>query len=289
MGICDRVVRADFSNFDAAVSGGSTTPVPQSIGLLVPFRHELVDVSLSGRSLSSVDIQFLCRLRNLSKLNLCAANVPPGGLQRILSSCARIQDLEVLGASGVTDSELDFKGAASSMRNLALGQTDITNDGLAALVALQNLESLDLSDTRIDDLGIEKFTAGKHDSLAVLTLWRTGVTDEGVSLLRRLPGLRQVFLGNTRLTDSGAASLSDIKSLEVIYAQDTSLTDGALRCLATLPVLEVLVLSGAGLSDAGLRELESCKSLKYLSIESPHVTPQGIERLKAAIIGLEIR
>ena len=54
------------------------------------------------------------------------------------------------------------------------------------------------------------------ESLSVLDLRETGVSDTGLEFLAGLTRLEQLYLGRTRVTDDGLAHLSKLKSLRVL-------------------------------------------------------------------------
>ena len=64
-----------------------------------------------------------------------------------------------LARTKVTDAGLKALGACENLRSLDLTRTAITSEGLAAIVELKKLEALNLTDTAIDDRGVDRLKA----------------------------------------------------------------------------------------------------------------------------------
>ena len=79
-----------------------------------------------------------------------------------------------------------------------LGRTRITDAGLAALAACENLRFLDLTRTSVTSSGVGALVRLKH--LERLNLTETQVDDPAVAELKKLPGLKQVWLFGTKVT-----------------------------------------------------------------------------------------
>ena len=79
-----------------------------------------------------------------------------------------------------------------------LARTQVTDAGLHALAAWENLRSLDLTRTSISSAGLAAIVnLGK---LEKLNLTETAVDDSGVAQLKSVPGLRRVWLFGTNVT-----------------------------------------------------------------------------------------
>jgi hypothetical protein len=79
-----------------------------------------------------------------------------------------------------------------------LARTKVTNAGLKALGAFENLRSLDLTRTAITSDGAAALAA--LEKLEVLNLTETQVDDTGVAILRKVPTLKRVWLFGTKAT-----------------------------------------------------------------------------------------
>jgi hypothetical protein len=127
---------------------------------------------------------------------------------------------------------------------------------------LTGLERLNLGDSTVSDAGIAHLN-GLSD-LCLLFLQRTKVTDAGLSHLRRLTQLEWLDLSHTRVTDAGLAHLEPMTRLTRLNLEDTPVTDAGLSHLRRLTSLEALYVRSTQVTDAGVRDLE--RALPSLTI-----------------------
>ena len=99
---------------------------------------------------------------------------------------------------------------------LHLSVSDITNDGLAHLAGLENLQWLDLMNTQVGDAGLAQLARLKN--LQWLNLSDTQVGDAGLAHLTGLKNLQRLHLINTQVTDAGVAKLKeDLPNCDIIH------------------------------------------------------------------------
>lgn len=96
------------------------------------------------------------------------------------------------------------------------------NDGLAQLVWLGNLESLDLNHSGIDDSGLSYL--GGMSQLKSLNLHRSAVTSSGLAHLVRASQLETLMLQGTQVDDSAVPYLAKIKQLKSVNLRNTNLS-----------------------------------------------------------------
>lgn len=108
---------------------------------------------------------------------------------------------DVLGPV-VSDADIDLlEGLESTLVELDLSRTGVTDDGLGALSRFRVLRELRLGGTAVTGAGLAAI--GDLTDLEILTLHSTAIDDAGVAVLGRLPALRRVHLWGTDAT-SGA-------------------------------------------------------------------------------------
>lgn len=106
----------------------------------------------------------------------------------------------------VTDEQLAYVGILTELELLTLSDTEITDDGLAHLHSLTRLKRLYLWSARhISDAGLVYLRP--LTSLEVLSLGRTQVTDAGLGHLSQVRSLREARLEKTHVSDAGRAML----------------------------------------------------------------------------------
>ena len=93
----------------------------------------------------------------------------------------------------------------SSVTDLNLGGTGITDADLAAVGEMRNLTALHLESTPITDAGLAALKG--LDKLTWLNLFGTAVTDAGLATLAGHKNLKALFVADTRVTAQGISEL----------------------------------------------------------------------------------
>ncbi|WP_254511356.1 leucine-rich repeat domain-containing protein [Anatilimnocola floriformis] len=148
-------------------------------------------------------------------------------------------DAGYLKSLQVTDDDLLTTPGLARLRNLALGRTQVTAKGLAALTVCSELRWLELSGLPVDDAAFANF--------------------------KNCTKLDQLFLDGTQLTDKSLPLIATFTNLEELDLSNTKLTDEAVPALSKLRKLKTLHVTGSG------------------------ITAAGVQKLKAAILKLEIQ
>lgn len=94
-----------------------------------------------------------------------------------------------------------------------------------------------------------------REHVAVLTLARTKVSDQGLAHLARMPRIVQLDLRETKVTDRGIAALAALPELRQLNLFGTALTDGAVPALGKLAKLQSVHLWESAITERGLAEL----------------------------------
>jgi len=128
--------------------------------------------------------------------------------------------LDALTAKGVTFyrhgwfNELHLKVNFDPVLELYAAETRITDDDLALVARLPDLQALYLSRTQITDKGLAHLAG--MSSLQHLALDSTRITDAGIQHLRTLPALKSLCLVDTNLTDEGLPALAEMPALDSV-------------------------------------------------------------------------
>jgi hypothetical protein len=112
----------------------------------------------------------------------------------------RPQDLQALVVQ-CTNIYLPVVSRMNDLHWLLLAGTDIRDCDLASLIGLRKLERLDLTSTRITDIGI--IHLAEVISLKDLTLSGTKITDESIPYLLKLRRMKRLDMRNTDVTKNG--------------------------------------------------------------------------------------
>lgn len=160
------------------------------------------------------------------------------------------------------------KEVAAAIEALGEKRTKLV-DGRVVLV---NLGDLLTTDEDIAELAV-------LTDLEILLLQNTRVTDAGLSLLK-FAKLRKLSLAGTAITDAGLENLQGLPELRELDLYSTPVTDAGLPHLEKLPALEVVKLNGTRVTDAGLETLPRLRALKQVWLYGSGVTPEGVARFK---------
>ena len=234
--------------------------------------------------LSSDDWQRIAQLTHLQKLSF-----GKGLNNNQVSILTRLPDVTSFTTNG---SDLDDEGVAqlSQFKKLQVltffhPGNHFRGTGLEKLAALPNLESLTVAGTAVfGNEGMSAISKLKH--LKSLRVWHTAADSQGVAVLKSLPGLTAVTLGQrlsfkppTMVADDTIGVLVSIKSLESISLSESRLSLDALSQLKQLPSLKRLTLDGIEISESDVEKLRT--ELPHAQIKWTAPSPAAAKRIKA--------
>ena len=204
-------------------------------------------------------------------------------------------------------------GADGAVRSLNLRQSFVSDSDLDRVAQMHALEKLDLSLTRVTDLGLLRLKGLRNirefnlyyaelvtdEGLATMRDWQkierinargTKVTDNTLSILAGKKSIAALDIGFAEVTDSGLQHLASLSGLRELAFGGNKLTEVGLQVLRTLPQLRVLDLSGKqrtdsglwflGTTDVGLEPVATVTALEELNLSGLTITGRGIEKLK---------
>lgn len=119
--------------------------------------------------------------------------------------------------------------------------------------------------------------------MAVLELFESNVTDDGLVLLQGQTKLQHIVLTGTSITGSGLQHLQGLPALARLELAWTEITNESILPLQGLAKLEHLDLSATAISDASVESLSGLKSLKTLNVEYTDLSLEGITRIRTAL------
>ena len=157
----------------------------------------------------------------------------------------------------VTDEDLTCLPRTPETRNLSLGRTSVTDDGLKHVASLTQLEWLDVAYTEVGDAGLAQVKPATH--------------------------LNHLIAEHTRITDAALEMIAGFRELEILDLTGAQITDTGLAHLGSLPKLRELWLGQTAVTDAGLERLSGLRNLEMLDVSGTKVTVEGFQRLKQAL------
>jgi hypothetical protein len=166
--------------------------------------------------------------------------IPPAEF-RFLLALPALEKANLVEIDGLADESLAFIGKIAGLKELNLGDAQVTNAGLKQIAGLRNLETLDLG-------------------------WTKDVGDEGLAALAGLPKLRVLGLGGTKVTDAGMAALASFAALEELRLMATAVTDQGLESLGACKRLATVKLGRKSkVTPQGIEKLK--KALPNCSVD----------------------
>ena len=262
--------------------------VTDEAAAVLPELDHLRSLKLYDAKFTDAGLQHLARCRKLTRLMLSRTpGITAAGFDA-LASANTIQTLCLYDNFTLEDADLAPVSRMTELRELDIGQTNLTDAGLAGLGHLPKLRRLGLSSSSITDAGLAHLRELK--ALENLSLdFTRHVTGAGFAHLAALPALKRLHLYQSPVTDEGLAQLAGAPALEYLNLNLTNVTDAGMVHLTRLPRLKELNLQNTAVTDEGLKALEPIKTLRATDfIGSPGVTSAGEARLTAAIPGLGI-
>ena len=193
---------------------------------------------------------------------------------------------DVVQANLSSDAELECLKGLTQLKELHLGNSQITDAGLQHIQGLTRLELLDLTNTQATDAGLAHLEG--LTTVEVLGLGNTQITDAGLPHLAGLAQLKELDLDHTRTTDEGLQLITGLSRLDALQLDGTQVTDLGLAHIKGLTQLARLSLDFTQITDAGLIPIEVLTKLEHLSARNSKVTAAGVAKLQEILLGCDI-
>ncbi|MBK7930430.1 MAG: hypothetical protein IPJ98_24015 [Bryobacterales bacterium] len=173
-----------------------------------------------------------------------------------------------------------------SIRALSFRRGWVSDADLDRIAQLDKLERLDLSETRVTDLGLLKLKDLKN--VRELNLFYAElVTDEGLAAMRNWAKIERINARGTKVTDNTLALLAGKTTITALDIGFAEVTDSGLQHLATLPNLRSLAVGGNKLTEVGLQVLRTLPQLESLDLSGKQRTDSGLWTLGTTDLGLD--
>jgi len=175
---------------------------------------------------------------------------------------------------------------AGQVTGVVLRGSWVSDGDLDALRGLPQLARLDLSLTRITDLGMLRLK--DLPNITELNLfYAEHVTDEGVAAIKGWKKLARLNLRGTKITDNTLSMLAGMPTLTALDAGFAEITDSGLQHLAALTGLRELAVGGNKLNEVGLQVLRSLPGLTHLDLSGRQRTDSGLWFVSVTDLGLD--
>jgi hypothetical protein len=278
------------------------TEITAAVAQALAARRDLEEVDLAGTPVDDASAAALLAAPELRILRLDAtpisdaalAATPGPQLVELYLSHTAVDDrgLEVLdrlphlvalglGYTRIGEPTLARIARLDELHTLVLSKIAAPPEALARLGALRRLERLYLDHTQADDRVVAGLATAR-DTLRVLHLAGSQVSDAGVAALRALGELDELTAGDTGMSDA-IADLSAWPRLRTLSLVGLEITDDALPQIAARWSLVALDLSGTEIRDPS--PLAALPRLRVLGFTGAPLSPAGV----AAILRLAQR
>jgi internalin A len=204
-----------------------------------------------------------------------------------------------------TDASLLGLAKIETIRQLALYDTAVTDDGLVAFAArAKRLTGFHMSSSSVTDRGVCEIL--KSCPIANLQLHDAiGVTDAVGPLIASHPEIRELYLNGTSIGNKTAKAIEAMPNIWSFCAKGSRISDAGLASLGQMPKLSLVSLNSTLVKGHGLRHLsnleglhiylDDCKicdegtasslsqmtRMRLLSLEKNDVTDEGLEGIGA--------
>ncbi len=156
------------------------------------------------------------------------------------------------------------------LEELDLSKTSFNGAGIPALAKFQNLRTLALVSDHITDADLGSLK--KLSGLINLDLSNNPkITDAALSVISKLPKLRQLNLTNTGISSKGLSELRDLRDLSVLNISDTKVDDRGLVAIQNLPLTTFDLLNTA-ITDGALKGIAKIRTLRELGLQKVPLT-----------------
>ena len=166
------------------------------------------------------------------------------------------------------------KDKAGKIVAVDLTSTWITDDDLAKLGGLPELRKIDLSDTKIGDLGIAQLRPLKHVTHFNCN-YCSYLTDGAVAYIKNWTNLEYLNVRGSEVTSRVFEHLAAMKHLKALDVSFSRVNDDGFDALATLEELQELHIGGDKMSGLALPLLRLLPALKHLDVNGSQRTDSG--------------
>lgn len=241
----------------------------------------LEGLDLSDAVVSSADLRHLAAIPKLSSITL--PTVIDDEAVRHLQVCKRLQSLG-LGHRVIGADEIERLAGWKSLRRLSISRATLSDEALAALGGLENVDTLELVDCGLPDARLSHLRLPPKTTTLLLS--RNEIAGPGLVHLAG-SSIKTLGLEYNDLDDGSIRHLPQLQTLKKLFLEYCEkLTDAGIRTgiLQGMTHLDELRLRGMRkVTDASLDDLAKFGHLKTLSVRGVGITNDGVERLKKAM------
>ncbi len=223
--------------------------------------RQLENIQLAHTGVRGPGLEHLGGIDTLTHLNLGDLELEVDALRHL----SQLPRLHALWLHGITNAHLERLGTPPELHYLWLDRSQVDDEGMPYIAKLSQLGGLGLGDTRVTDDGVAKLKSLQR--LDQLLLPRTQVTAKACQAISGLKKLRGLNLAGTRCAGPELGLLSELDQLETLDLSESNVGDENLIAIQSLKQLGSLDLQGTAVSPTALAELQ--KALPNCQVTPP--------------------
>ena len=251
-----------------------------------PFR--LVEITLSKEDIPEEEFDRLSGLTSLETVSLTDCPLTDMALANLRDS-RQLMSL-TLGNTQVTDDGLAILDDFPRLKVLNM-PSGITDKGFVHVLKCQQLEQLGGTFRSIRVQSLNRLP--ELDQLQTLYIYgvdasSTAADASRLEVFHQLPKLTVLHVFRSRLSRSVVKGLGQARQIRTLSLFHCDIESEGLAELQRLQHLENLSVTGSGLSDEHVEALSKLTGLDALGVSDNDFTPDGISRLRKALPGCKI-
>ena len=206
------------------------TPVTNAVLCQLRILHNLRAVNLNCTGIGDAGVQHIAAWSRLTQLSLMETQVTDT-LKDVLLSLRFLEDLRLDGTHISADVVQEL-GRHLPLVRLWMDGKQASNACLEVLASNRSLHDLNLVGPHVTDGTLQRLST--FHRLRSLSLLRTSVTADGLTVLSTLTELEQLVLNGSHLiTDEAIAHLCGMRQLKMLWVPDTGMSTQGKRELRT--------------------------------------------------------
>ena len=188
-----------------------------------------------------------------------------------------LTEIVIQDGSNVTADDLALFGRLSDLEKLQIINCRTLNDEMvASLSGLKNLKSLSLTNSAINDGGVETIVKSFPDLIELDLSSNTNMSNGVVKILSALGKLQRLSLVQNRINDIGAQRLSKLQDLRALDLRgNMEAGNMALDVVGDLGKLTAFKHRSTAVDDTGMEALSRNQAIESLLIQDFVITDQS--------------
>lgn len=189
------------------------------------------------------------------------------------------KDLKLVGKL-IDDNELSIIIRCLSknkyIKRLILAGNEFGDKEISDLANLENIEELNISDTKITDLGAQTLISS---NLIRLDISVNNLSDEALKAIQSNYSILELNLSENNITDKGLDLIAKNKSIKKLILDNIQIPKNGIKNLLTHSTIETLSLKNCAINDEMAEEISKSKSLREITLSYNRITAIGVNAL----------